>query len=93
MFNLSFLQLVLHQAESLTDLTGFIRQNLSQVSQYCRSGDIHEVLIFASFARRTNARILESHENYLYNGATKKKRKFANSKLREKSQNQKLANI
>ena len=73
MINLSFLQLVLHQAESLTDLTGFIRQNLSQVSQYCRSGNIHEVQIFANFARRTNLRILESHENYLYNSATKEK--------------------
>ena len=29
---------------------------------YCRSGDIREVLIFANYERRTNSRILESHE-------------------------------
>ena len=60
---------------------------------YCRSGFICEVLIFANFARRTNSRIQESRENYYCNSGTKEKRKFANSKLREKSQNRKLAKI
>ena len=51
---------------------------------YCRSVNIREVLIFA--------RIQESREKYYYtcNSATKEKTKFANSKLREKSQNQKF---
>ena len=35
--------------------------------KYCRSGDIHEVLIFA---RRTNSRIQESPKNYYYNNAS-----------------------
>ena len=35
-------------------------------------------------------RIKESRENYYYNSAAKDKRKFANSKLREKSQNRKF---
>ena len=57
---------------------------------YFRYGDICEILIFA---RRTNSRIQESRENYFYNSALKKKIKIANSKLREKSQNQKFAKI
>ena len=60
---------------------------------YCWSGNIREGLIFAIFARRTNSRIQEFHENYFYNSATKEKWKFANSKLCEKSQNQKFAKI
>ena len=51
---------------------------------YCRFGDIREVLLFTSFARRTNSRILESRESYYYYSATKEKGKLANSKLREK---------
>ena len=31
---------------------------------YCRSGDIREVLILANFAMRTNSRIEGSRENY-----------------------------
>ena len=42
-------------------------------SVYCRSGNIHEVLIFANFAWRTNSRFRESRENYHYSSATKKK--------------------
>ena len=62
-------------------------------SEYCRSGDIRDVLIFANFARRTNSRIPESRENYYYNSTYKEKEKFVNSKLREKSQNKKFAKI
>ena len=40
-------------------------------SNYCRSGNIREVLIFANFARRTISRIQKSCENYYYNSATK----------------------
>ena len=40
--------------------------------EYCRSGNIREVLVFANFARMTNSRIQESRENYFcYNSATK----------------------
>ena len=59
--------------------------------KYCRSGNIREVLIFANFAWRTNSRIQDSRENYYYDSATKEKGKFANTKLRDKSQNPKLA--
>ena len=60
---------------------------------YCRSGNIREVLFFANFAKMTNSRIQESHQKYYYNNSYKEKSKFANSKLREKSQNQKFAKI
>ena len=36
---------------------------LGVTSQYCRSGNIREVLIFANFARRTNSQIQESRKN------------------------------
>ena len=62
-------------------------------SNYCRSGNIREVLIFANFARMGNSQIQESGYNYHYNSATKEKWEFANSKLREKAQNQKFAKI
>ena len=55
-------------------------------------GDIREVLIFANSAS-TNSRIKKSRENYYYYSATKEIWKLANSKLREKSQNQKFAKI
>ena len=58
--------------------------------KYCGTGNIREVLIFANSARKTNSRIQEFRENHYYNSATKEKRKFANSKLREKSKNQKF---
>ena len=45
---------------------------------YCRSGNIREVFIFANYARRTNSRMQESRENRL---ALLKK----NEKLRERS--------
>ena len=54
-------------------------------SIYCESCNIREVLIVANFARRTNSRIQESREKYLYNSVTKEKWKFANPKLRENS--------
>ena len=57
---------------------------------YCRSGNTREVLIFA---KRTNSRIQESHENYYYNSATKEEYKFANSKISKKSKNQQFAKI
>ena len=60
---------------------------------YYRFGNIREFLIFANFARRTNSRIQESREYYYYNSITKEKEKSANSKLREKSPNQKFAKI
>ena len=41
--------------------------------QYCRSGSIREILILASFARRTNLRIQESPENYYYYSASEVK--------------------
>ena len=41
----------------------------------------------------TNSRIQESRENFYYNSATEKKWKFANYKLRKKSQNPKFAKI
>ena len=63
------------------------------IHHYCRSGNIREVLIFANFARRTHLRIQELRENYYFNSSTKEKLKFANYKLREKSQNQKIAKI
>ena len=53
--------------------------------QYCRSDNIREVSIFVNFAREDN--------NYYYNSSTIEQWKFANSKLREKSQNQKLVKI
>ena len=56
---------------------------------YCRSGNMHEALIFANFVRR----IQESRKNQYYNSATKEKCKIMNSKLREKSQNQKFAKL
>ena len=40
---------------------------------YCRSGNIREVLIFANFTSRTNSRIQESRENYYFNSATEEK--------------------
>ena len=55
-------------------------------------GDIREVLIFANSAS-TNSRIKKSRENYYYYSVTKEIWKLANSKLREKSQNQKFAKI
>ena len=61
--------------------------------KYCRCGDIREVLIFASFARRTNSRIQVSRDNYYYISATKENWKFANIKPREKSQNQNFAKM
>ena len=48
---------------------------------------------FRYFARRTNSHIQESQENYYSNSATIEKLKFTNSKLCEKSQNQKFAKI
>ena len=48
---------------------------------YCRFGDIREVLLFTSFARGTNSRILESRESYYYYSATKEKGKLANLKV------------
>ena len=57
------------------------------------SGNIREVLIFANFVRRTNSRIQESCENYYYDSATEEKEKFANSTLREKSENKKFAKL
>ena len=53
----------------------------SVIGLYCSSDNIRKVLIFANFARRTNARIKKSRD-FFYNSATKK---LANSKLREKS--------
>ena len=41
--------------------------------EYCRSGNICEVLIFKNFARRTNLGIQESRKNYYYNSATEEK--------------------
>ena len=46
---------------------------------YCRSGNIRGVLIFANFAGRTNSRCQKSRENYYYNCGTKEKEKFANN--------------
>ena len=57
---------------------------------YCRSGNIREVLIFVDFARKTNSRIQKSRKNNFYNGATREKLKFANSKLREKLKTRKI---
>ena len=37
---------------------------------YCRSSNNRDVFIFANFAKRTNWRILESHENYFYISVT-----------------------
>ena len=54
------------------------------------TGNIREVLIFT---RRTNSRIHQSRKKYFDDSAAKGKRKFANSKLREKSQNRKFAKI
>ena len=65
-------------------------------SNCCRSGNVREVLtclIFANLARMTNSRIQEYRKNNYNNSAIKEKKKFANSKLREKSQNQKFAKI
>ena len=45
---------------------------------------------FRKSAKKTNSRIPKSCENYYYSSASKEKRKFASSKLREKSQNQKF---
>ena len=47
--------------------------------EYCRFGNIHEVLIFA---RRTNSRIQVSRENYYQNSATEEK--IVNFKLHPK---------
>ena len=52
--------------------------------QYCKSGNIRDVLIFANFARRRNSEIEESRENYYYNIATEDKWKFANSNFVKK---------
>ena len=60
---------------------------------YCRFGNIREVLLFANFVRRTNSRIHEFSENYHHNSTTEDNGKFVNSKIREKSQNQKFAEI
>ena len=48
---------------------------------YCRSGNICEVLIFANFARRTNSRLREYRENDNINSAIKEKCKFQNQKF------------
>ena len=64
---------------------------IMKVVVYRKSGHIREVLIFANFARRTNSRIQESRKKY--NSTTEEKWKFANSKLREKSQNQTFSKI
>ena len=40
---------------------------------YCRPGNIREVLIFANFARRTNSRIQKSREIILKKALLKKK--------------------
>ena len=37
---------------------------------YCRSGNIREVLIFSTFARRSNLRIEEFRENYYHKSDT-----------------------
>ena len=39
---------------------------------YCRSGNIREVLFFANFASMSNSRIQESCENYYFNTLLKK---------------------
>ena len=58
------------------------------VNKYCRSGNICEVCIFANFMRMANSRI--SLKLLFQYSATEEKEKLANSKLREKSQNQKF---
>ena len=45
------------------DFSGVLFVFETCLKPYCRSGNIREVLIFA---RRTNSRIQESHENYCY---------------------------
>ena len=65
------------------------RSRLLSFREYCISGNIREILIFANFARRSNSRIQESRENYHYNSATGQNE---NSRIL-KSQNQKLAKI
>ena len=52
---------------------------VNRATNYCRSGNIREVLIFANFAKRTNSRIQESRENY--NITTKEKEKFKHTKI------------
>ena len=59
----------------------------SSARAYCRSGNIRE------FQLSRISRDGQIRENYYPNSATKEKRKFANSKLREKFQNQKFAKI
>ena len=54
--------------------------------KYFRFGFIREVLIFANFATRTRSRIQEYREYFFYYDIDTEE-KFANSKLREKSQN------
>ena len=46
------------------------------MGNYCKSGNIGEVLIFANSARMANSRIQNSRKNYYYNSATKEKWKF-----------------
>ena len=67
------------------------RANVNRI--YCRSSNICEVLIFANFTRKTNSQIQESRELYHDISAIKEQWKFTNSKLCEKSQNQKFAKI
>ena len=66
---------------------------MSALVQYCISGNIREVLIFANFSKRTNSRIQESREKYYYNSVIKEKYEFENYKFHEKSQNRKFAKI
>ena len=67
-------------------------KELHKYNEYSRSGNIHEVLFFANFAR-TNSLFQETREKYYYYSVIDEKGKFTNSKLHEKSKNQKFAKI